>query len=460
MQINQDKKNKSEFQLFGSVSVPLGGLLGTENLDALVTCELEADRNTLASVVGRAQILPKTSKNSSVNNTDIGTNLGKVSMRISLVGDVSQGVGVREGESVGVGVGVRVGQGQGQGQGVGVGSKGVKGSKVKKEYKRGEWLENDIPGRSEVSVPRNLLVPVPVSVPVSAPSQGQGPVPVSVISSVVAGNGNGKGEIVQNKKFENENNENNRSNDNQNIANNSELKDYNSDDDPLHLAMNFIPSEKPRKSWNLGPSSSDTPHRKVDDVTTTSTSTLKQDNGVSVSVSDGVGAGVGVGVGDGKGGIGKGVGLRGVEKGREVGVGVGGVGGSGGQVGLTNKPVKAFLGVVVRGILGLDVGALQPNIQPKPLNSPHRYLSSPASPSAPSSSSFSISSSATASPSFSTSNLKVETEGVLLSRITISYKLSMYEKEELHGPWILTDSVLTQGTGSGNNSMVRQLYCN
>ena len=144
----------------------------------------------------------------------------------------------------------------------------------------------------------------------------------------------------------------------------------------------------------------------------------------------------------------------------EVGVGVGGVASGGGQVGLTHKPVKAFLGVVVRGIVGLDVGALQPNIQPKPLNSPHRFLSSPASPSAPSSSSFSISSSATASPSFSTSNLKVETEGVLLSRITISYKLSMYEKEELHGPWILTDSVLTQGTGSGNNSMVRQLYCN
>ena len=159
-----------------------------------MTCELEADRSTLASVVGRAQILPKTSKNSSVNNTDIGTNLGKVSMRISLVGDV--GVSERE-EGVGVGVSMGQGLGLGQGQGVGVGSKGVKGSKVKKEYKRGEWLENDIPGRSEVSVPRNLLLPVPV--PVSIPIQGQGP--VTVISSVVAGNGNGKGEIVQNKKF-------------------------------------------------------------------------------------------------------------------------------------------------------------------------------------------------------------------------------------------------------------------
>ena len=231
--------------------------------------------------------------------------------------------------------------------------------------------------------------------------------------------------------------------------------------------MNFIPSEKPRKSWNLGPSSSDTPHRKVDDVTTTSTSTLKQDVGASVSVSDGVdlgargGGGVGVrGVEKREGGGGEKGEIGGAGIGKGVGLGVRGVGVLGGQVGLTNKPVKAFLGVVVRGIVGLDVGALQPNIQPKPLNSPHRFHSSPASPSAPSSSSFSISSSATASPSFSTSNLKVETEGVLLSRITISYKLSMYEKEELHGPWILTDSVLTQNTGSGNNSMVRQLYCN
>jgi hypothetical protein len=64
---------------FGFVDIPLGGLLGTEELDAIVTCEIESDVSTQSLVEGRMSRLPYSNQVKSL--IPLGPKLGSISAR-------------------------------------------------------------------------------------------------------------------------------------------------------------------------------------------------------------------------------------------------------------------------------------------------------------------------------------------------------------------------------------------
>ena len=78
-------KAGSEMQVFGWVDVPLAGLLGTPSLDAIVTCELEATKNTLASVLSRQHLLPSAMRHT--GQGPLGPKLGKLTCRLAIMCD-------------------------------------------------------------------------------------------------------------------------------------------------------------------------------------------------------------------------------------------------------------------------------------------------------------------------------------------------------------------------------------
>ena len=76
---------RAEMQVFGWVAVPLAGLLGTPGLDAIVTCELEATKSTLASVLSRQHLLPSGMRHTGQGT--LGPKLGKLTCRLTIVCD-------------------------------------------------------------------------------------------------------------------------------------------------------------------------------------------------------------------------------------------------------------------------------------------------------------------------------------------------------------------------------------
>lgn len=76
---------RAEMQVFGWVAVPLAGLLGTPGLDAVVTCELEATKSTLASVLSRQHLLPSGMRHTGQGT--LGPKLGKLTCRLTIVCD-------------------------------------------------------------------------------------------------------------------------------------------------------------------------------------------------------------------------------------------------------------------------------------------------------------------------------------------------------------------------------------
>lgn len=91
---NPDKSKKraktlvQEPVLFGYVDIPLSGLFGTENLDAIVTCQLTVDDNTFNTVSNRLASLPYASILSrqlhSQKFDHLTSKMGSVTLRITL----------------------------------------------------------------------------------------------------------------------------------------------------------------------------------------------------------------------------------------------------------------------------------------------------------------------------------------------------------------------------------------
>lgn len=67
---------------FGYVDVPLSGLINTESLDAIVTCQLTADAATLASVTDRLSSLPTGSQR--LYRSNLSSKMGSITLRLCL----------------------------------------------------------------------------------------------------------------------------------------------------------------------------------------------------------------------------------------------------------------------------------------------------------------------------------------------------------------------------------------
>ena len=73
--------------VFGYVSIPLRGLLCSDDLDAIATCQLIADPTTLSSVLVREQALPNGRSMSTRGGTPLGSVLGTLTARITVLGE-------------------------------------------------------------------------------------------------------------------------------------------------------------------------------------------------------------------------------------------------------------------------------------------------------------------------------------------------------------------------------------
>jgi hypothetical protein len=245
------------------MNIPLGGLLGTEGLDAIVTCELEADKNTMATVLGRQQLLPLSSRNAS--QVALGSKLGKITCRLTVVSDSDTAT-------------VNVAQGQGQGQTYGQGQRdslerafgtvypskrGSVGERSERVYERGEVKESPVWSKQNAASAPSLLLPVPPTsptastpIPTPVPVSATGPDLSSAMPSVssyptriervvdtgvdVGGRPSECG--VDRKRIR------------------GHVR-FLPEDDPLHSAMAYVPSEAPRKY----PTQYPTPHGQVGD---------------------------------------------------------------------------------------------------------------------------------------------------------------------------------------------------
>lgn len=240
------------------MNIPLGGLLGTEGLDAIVTCELEADKNTLATVLGRQQLLPLSSRNNS--QAALGPKLGKITCRLTVISDSNTDT-------------VSTTQGQGQGWGlrdsqldnafgtaypVKRGSRG-EGERRETVYERGEVKESPVWGKQGASSAPSLLLPVPPTPPTaSAPASVPAPVSVRAVGHTVtfavpsvpphptrigAGGDIGRGTGVDmGRDIEGD--------PSQIGADRMQIQGQVGpvpEEDPLHSAMSYVPSEVPQK---------------------------------------------------------------------------------------------------------------------------------------------------------------------------------------------------------------------
>lgn len=153
------------------MDLPLGGLLGTEGLDALVTCELEAEKGTLATVLGRQQLLPLSSRHT--GQVALGPKLGKITCRLTVISD----------SSVSTGANTAAADNQLESLfGTAYNAKrGPSGERSVKVYERGEVKESPVWGKQSTVTTPSLLLPVPPAlhtVPTSTPA------PVSAINPV------------------------------------------------------------------------------------------------------------------------------------------------------------------------------------------------------------------------------------------------------------------------------------
>lgn len=299
LQTKQEKSTYPELQLFGWVDIPLGGLLGTASLDAIVTCELEVDKSTLASVVSRADLLPLVGRQSGAGG--LGSKLGKVTARLTLICDsCHEKDRAYCGTSSNLNSADRVDAKQAT-----TAENNLVG------LVRGEVKESPIQGVSYNRMPKPLLTPL------------HNIVEDKISSEVLSSTQSADGLLTKGEKGEK---------------------------DPLHAAMMFVPSEGHRNKAH--------------------------DTLIYPRVTSSV----------------------------------------------QPKAVRATMGIVVKGLLGIDVGALQPNaclVEHSPYN------------------------------------LGDQDTPVLLSRVTVAYKPSPTEREEIHGPWILTCAAETSehsGSYQVNNS--------
>ena len=261
------------------MDVPLGGLLGTASLDAIVTCELEVDKSTLASVVSRADLLPFAGRQN--GSGGLGSKLGKITARLTLICDSCPD---KDRNYCGESEDLRS-----------VDRADARGSNFK-GLVRGEVKEIPIQGTAYnlMTKPQPLFTPLHIS--------GESEISSAVVTSTQSVDG-----IVPRKEE--------------------------GEEDLLHAAMTFVPSEGHRDK----PRSTLTFPRATSSVQPTA--------------------------------------------------------------------AHATMGIVVKGLLGIDVGALHPETC-LAKQYPHK--------------------------------LKDRETPVLLSRITVAYKPSPLEREEIHGPWILT----------------------
>ena len=263
------------------MDVPLGGLIGTASLDAIVTCELEVDKSTLASVVSRADLLPFTGRQN--GSGGLGSKLGKITARLTLICDSCPD---KEQNYCGKSEDFRSAD---RANATRCNLKGLV---------RGEVKEIPIQGTAYnlMPKPQPLFTPLHIS--------GENVISLAVVTSTQSVDGIVPGEEE-------------------------------GEEDLLHAAMMFVPSEGYRDK----PRSNLTFPRAASSVQPTA--------------------------------------------------------------------VRATMGIVVKGLLGIDVGALHPETC-LVKHCPHK--------------------------------LKDRETPVLLSRITVAYKPSQLEKEEIHGPWILTST--------------------
>jgi hypothetical protein len=233
------------------MNIPLGGLLGTEGLDAIVTCELEADKNTMATVLGRQQLLPLSSRNAS--QVALGSKLGKITCRLTVVSDSNTAT-------------VNMAQGQGQGQGqtheqgqrdslekafgtVYPSKRGSVGERSERVFERGEVKESPVWSEQNAASAPSLLLPVPPTSP-TASTPIPTPVPVSAtgpdLSSAMPPVPSyptrierlvDRGVDVGDRPSE-------FGVDRKRIRGHVRFVP---EDDPLHSAMSYVPSEAPRK---------------------------------------------------------------------------------------------------------------------------------------------------------------------------------------------------------------------
>ena len=228
------------------MNIPLGGLLGTEGLDAIVTCEFEADKSTMATVLGRQQLLPLSSR--STNQVALGPKLGKITCRLTVISDSNTAT-------------VNTTHGQRDCQienAFGTAYPSKRGSVEERSdrvYERGEVKDTPVWSKQNAVAAPSLLLPVPpippkasipfpTPVPVSASvsvgtmdavlSSGMPPVPthpIRVDKGVDMGVHTGGGPYEL-------------GGDGMRIRGQVGLVPQ---DDPLHSAMSYVPSEVPRK---------------------------------------------------------------------------------------------------------------------------------------------------------------------------------------------------------------------
>jgi hypothetical protein len=161
------------------MNIPLGGLLGTEGLDAIVTCEFEADKNTMATVLGRQQLLPLSSR--STNQVALGPKLGKITCRLTVISDSNTAT-----------VNTTHGQRDCQIENVlGTAYPAKRGSVEERSdrvYERGEVKDTPVWSKQNAVAAPSLLLPVPPIPPTaSTPVPTPVPVPVPVSASVTVG---------------------------------------------------------------------------------------------------------------------------------------------------------------------------------------------------------------------------------------------------------------------------------
>lgn len=302
LKAKQERRIGSEFQVFGRVDIPLGGLLGTESLDASVTCELEVDKNTLASVIARAHLLPLAGRHS--GSDKLGPKLGNITARLTLLGDTcpENNVGTGTGEFAELCEADRTDAQH---------STGVAFSN--KKMIRGEVKHRTIMGHCLDRAPLTLLTQVQ--------TVGESRTTTAALAATRSTDVH-----VSEKALT------------MNVTRECQLGTHGGEhiEDPLHSAMSFVPTEAPCNKARSALSACD------------------------VNSSE-----------------------------RQV-------------------AVQATMGVVVRGLLGIDVGALQPS-----------------------------------SPSFRTPSQREAS--VLLSRVTVAYKPSPVDREQIHGPWTLSNSAEASG---------------
>jgi hypothetical protein len=232
------------------MNIPLGGLLGTEGLDAIVTCELETDKNTMATVLGRQQLLPLSSRNT--NQVVLGSKLGKITCRLTVVSDSNTAT-----------VNTTQTQGQTQSQGqrdsfekafgtVYPSKRGSVGARSERVFERGEVKESPVWSKQNSMSAPSLLLPVPfpptpltastpVPTPAPVPVCATGPALTSAMPPVpshptrvergvdtgVDREGDASGLGVDRMRIR------------------GQVR-FAPEDDPLHSAMSYVPSEAPR----------------------------------------------------------------------------------------------------------------------------------------------------------------------------------------------------------------------